>query len=512
MPVALCGRPCQCHYVRVTDRPEHTSEHRSSPDSEAFAEFMSAGWARREEALPPLSEPARWAASRRDALSAAFPRERLVIPAGSLKVRSNDTDYQFRPHTAFAHLTGLGADREPDAVLVLEPLESGGHEAVLYARPLAPRDSKESFTDHRYGEFWVGPAPTLESLAAELGVTTAHLDQLPDAIGKDLGLVGLRTLAGVDASVDAAAAAARASTADARIIETAAAADRDLAVHVSTMRLVKDPWEIGQMRQACARTAEAFEAVVREFPQAVRRGRGERWIEGVFGLHARHAGNGVGYQSICAAGDHANTLHWVKNTGDLAEGDLVLLDAGIELDSLFTADITRTLPVSGRFSPAQRKVYEAVLEAQEAGLAAARPGATFKDVHAAAIAVIARYCHEWGLLPEGVSVADTLAPQGQWHRRWMVHGTSHHLGLDVHDCQHALREDYMEGTLRPGMIFTVEPGLYFKADDELVPPELRGIGVRIEDDIVITEDGYEMLSTLPRTADDVEEWMARLLP
>ena len=127
--------------------------------------------------------PARWAAQRRDALSKAFPGERLVIPAGDLKVRSNDTDYQFRPHTAFAHLTGLGADREPDAVLVLEPQAEGGHEAVLYARPMAPRDSEESFTNHRYGEFWIGPGPTLESLAAELGVSTAHLDQLGDAGG-----------------------------------------------------------------------------------------------------------------------------------------------------------------------------------------------------------------------------------------------------------------------------------------------------------------------------------------
>ena len=493
------------------DAPPQTSEHRSSPTSEAFVAFMASGWAKRDEQVPELSEPARWAVQRRDALSKAFPGERLVIPAGDLKVRSNDTDYQFRPHTAFAHLTGLGADREPDAVLVLEPQAEGGHEAVLYARPMAPRDSEESFTNHRYGEFWIGPGPTLESLAAELGVSTAHLDQLGDALGKDLGLVGLRAMKGVDAAVDALVHTARQNSADARIIEAAQEADRDLAVHVSTMRLVKDPWEIDQMRLACRETASAFEAVVREFPEAVRRGRGERWIEGVFGLHARHSGNGVGYDSICAAGDHANTLHWTRNTGEVREGDLILIDAGIEVDSLFTADITRTLPVTGRFSPAQRKVYEAVLEAQEAGLAAAKPGATFKDVHAASIAVIARYCHEWGLLPEGVTVEQTLAEEGQWHRRWMVHGTSHHLGIDVHDCQQALKEDYMEGTLRPGMIFTVEPGLYFKADDELVPDELRGIGVRIEDDILITETGHEMLSTLPRTVDDIEAWMAGLL-
>ena len=111
----------------------------------------------------------------------------------------------------------------------------------------------------------------------------------------------------------------------------------------------------------------------------MRRGRGERWVEGVFGLHARHAGNGVGYDSICASGDHANTLHWIKNTGDVKDGDLILVDAGVEVDSLFTADVTRTLPVNGTYSPAQREVYEAVLAAQEAGLAAAKPGAAISS-------------------------------------------------------------------------------------------------------------------------------------
>ena len=221
----------------------------------------------------------------------------------------------------------------------------------------------------------------------------------------------------------------------------------------------------------------------------------------------------MGYDSICAAGDHANTLHWIRNTGDLRDGDLLLLDAGIEVDSLFTADVTRTLPISATFTPPQRRIYEAVYAAQQAGIAACRPGRTFKDVHAAAIRVIAEHLLEWGLLPDGVDVEATLDPNtGQYHRRWMVHGTSHHLGMDVHDCAQALREDYMDGVLAPGMILTVEPGLYFKADDEIAPPEFRGIGVRIEDDILITDDGCENLSSMvPSTADEVEAWMARIL-
>ena len=285
--------------------------------------------------------------------------------------------------------------------------------------------------------------------------------------------------------------------------------DAELAEVLSELRMIKDSYEVGQLGEACARTVDAFTAVVAALPEAVRRGRGERWVEGIFGLRARHVGNAVGYDTIAASGEHACTLHWIRNDGELREGELLLLDAGVELDSLYTADVTRTLPVNGQFTDDQRMVYEAVCEAQQAGIDAARPGAKFSDVHKAAVAVIARHLHAWGLLP--VSVEESLADEGGQHRRWMVHGTSHHLGLDVHDCAQARREVYRDGTLRPGMAITVEPGLYFKPDDELVPEGLRGIGVRIEDDIVITETGNINLSDgLPRSSADVERWMASI--
>jgi Xaa-Pro aminopeptidase len=145
-------------------------------------------------------------------------------------------------------------------------------------------------------------------------------------------------------------------------------------------------------------------------------------------------------------------------------------------------------------------------------MAAVRPGNRFSDVHDAAIRVIAEHLEKWGLLPEGIGVEETLDKKhGQYHRRWMVHGTSHHLGLDVHDCALATRQEYMDAELRPGMVLTVEPGLYFKADDLKAPPRFRGVGVRIEDDVLVTEDGHENLSAaMPRTADEVEAWMARV--
>jgi Xaa-Pro aminopeptidase len=491
-----------------------TTDHRTRPTSAAFKEFIARGWAPRPDALPARAEVAAYAAARRDAVSAAYPGERLVLPAGGLKVRSNDTDYVFRPHSAFAHLTGLGADREPDSVLVLEPRD-GGHDAVLYFRPRAGRDTQEFYADARYGELWVGVRPSLEEIEAELGLVARHLDELPEAVGKDVGTVQVRVLRDADpavtAKVDEVRAQARTGEQEQshQPAEQDVTADDELAVMLSELRLTKDEWEVEQLRQACAATAEGFAAIVRGLPDAVAKGRGERWVEGQFGLVARHSGNGVGYDSIAAAGEHACTLHWIRNDGDVREGDLLLVDAGVEVDSLYTADVTRTMPVSGRYSEVQRRVYQAVLDAQQAGLEAVRPGNRFKDVHEAAIRVIAERLAEWGLLP--VDVETSLGDDGGHHRRWMVHGTSHHLGIDVHDCAQARREEYLDAELRPGMVLTVEPGLYFKADDLLVPEELRGIGVRIEDDVLVTEDGHENLSAaLPRTPDDVEAWMASL--
>nr|WP_307863848.1 Xaa-Pro aminopeptidase [Kribbella aluminosa] len=446
-----------------------------------------------------------YASRRRESLSDRFPGERLVIPAGGHRVRSNDMDYVFRPHSAFAHLTGLGGDREPDAVLVLEPRDQGGHEAVLYFRPLADRDTDEFFADTRYGEFWVGASPTIEDIESELGLTARHIDGFADAVAKDLGRVTLRVVPDADPDVTALATRIRPAAHEVLALEL----DEELSHFLSTMRMIKDDWEIEQMRQAVAATQHGFEAVIADLPEAVARGRGERWVEGVFGLHARHQGNGIGYDSICAAGDHATTMHWIKNTGDLRLGDLLLLDAGVELDSLFTADITRTLPINGEFTDTQREIYDAVYAAQEAGLAAVKPGNRFSDIHAAAIRVIAEHLYGWGLLPDGIDVEATLdRNHGQYHRRWMVTGTSHHLGIDVHDCALATRGEYMDAELRPGMILTVEPGLYFKADDLKVPERFRGIGVRIEDDVLVTSDGYENLSAaMPRTAADVEMWI-----
>jgi Xaa-Pro aminopeptidase len=506
----------------LTERVNNRSQR---PASEAFKAFITSQWGPRPELGVEASAASTFTGARRAALSERFGGTRLVVPAGSLKVRSNDTDYRFRPHSAFAHLTGLGTDQEPDAVLVLHPTADGegdpdgdghgtDHHAVLYVRPLAARDTEEFYADSRYGEFWVGARPSLDDVTTLTGIEARHIDELRDALAKDVGVDGVRLLVvtGADDSVETLVEAIRAEAgveqADA---ESEEATDDMLVEATSELRLVKDEHEIEQLREAVARTIEGFEQVVRALPKALAHRRGERVIETTFDAHARLEGYAVGYETIAAAGEHATTLHWITNDGVVRSGEMVLLDAGVEVDSLYTADITRTLPVDGEFTEVQRRVYQAVLDAADAAFAVAKPGTKFRDIHTAAMEVIAARLEEWGLLPDDVTAEVSLSTEGQQHRRWMVHGTSHHLGLDVHDCAQARRELYLDGVLEPGMVFTIEPGLYFKADDLAVPEEYRGMGVRIEDDVLVTADGNENLSAaLPRRPEDVEAWMARL--
>ncbi|MEW2012173.1 MULTISPECIES: aminopeptidase P family protein [Microbacterium] len=457
----------------TTETAAAATTNRKQPFPAGFLDSISTGWAERPASLPEQRAEAPYAAARRAAVSAAFPGLRLVVPAGSYKQRSNDTDYPFRAHSAFSHLTGWGADAVPDSVLVFEPT-GDGHDVTLYLRERADRTTTEFYADAAIGEFWIGPRPALDAVAADLGIRTAHIDAFQ-------------------------------STAEDRTVEV----DDELTRFVSELRLVKDPYEIAQMRLAVEATGRGFDDIVAELPRIIDTPRGERAIEGVFHLRARTDGNGEGYDTIAASGPHACYLHWTRNDGAVVPGDLVLIDAGVEVDSLYTADITRTLPVSGTFSAVQRRIYDAVLEAADAAFAAARPGVKFRAVHEAAMAVIAARTAEWGLLP--VTAEEALhADKGGQHRRYMVHGTSHHLGIDVHDCAQARREMYYDGELEPGMVFTIEPGLYFQIDDLTVPEEYRGIGVRIEDDILMTENGPVNLSAdIPRTADEIEAWIAR---
>lgn len=463
-------------------RSEPKTESHDPAVPEAYAAFMRTGWGDRELDLPrhPVADRA---ADRRRRLAEAFPGERLVLPAGGYKVRANDTDYRFRPDTAHAHLSG---NQTSDAVLVVED-----DAAVLYARPRSSRETDEFFRDRQYGELWAGRRPSLGELADSLGLECRHLEQLDD----DLARPGkTRVLRGVDGRVDG-------------LVEADGGRDTELARLASELRLVKDDWEVAQLQEACDITTLGFEDSVREWDRVIEHG--ERWLEGTFFRRARAMGNDLGYDSIVGGGRHATTLHWIENSGPIVPGELVLLDMGVEASSLYTADVTRTLPIAGTWTSLQRELYELVLRAQRAGIEAVRPGARFLAAHDAAMSVIAHGLEDMGLLP--VPAEEALSPDSKVYARWTLHGTSHMLGMDVHDCARSAPETYPKGDLEAGMVLTVEPGLYFQEDDLLVPEELRGIGIRIEDDILVTADGSRNLSeALPRDPDEIEAWMDRL--
>ena len=448
-----------------------------TPHSKEFLKFIAADWADTDSSLPALHEVARYAAARRAKVAKAFSGQVILIEASLPRVRANDTDYRYRPSTAFTHLTGWGSDTVPGSVLVIDARKKQP-KSYLYLMPTAGKDSDEFFANPAIGEFWVGQRPTLQEIEAKLGIKTVDIKKLPkhrEGFGKVL-----------------------------------TEKSKKLAVFLSELRFVKDDYEIAEMRKAVAASIKGFEDIAKNLKRASEHSRGERVVEGTFFARARLEGYDLGYETIAASGPNACILHWTRNDGEVRSGDLILVDAGVEVDSLYTADITRTLPINGKFSKEQRFVYEAVLEAADAAFAVAKPGIKFRDVHNAAMKVIAAKVSELGLIP--VSSEDALKPDNQHHRRFMVHGTSHHLGLDVHDCAQARREMYQDGILEEGMIFTIEPGLYFHKNDLKVPKNFRGIGVRIEDDVLVTKDGVENLSSaLPRDPDALEAWLQKLI-
>ncbi|MEV4709121.1 aminopeptidase P family protein [Actinoplanes sp. NPDC049316] len=457
---------------------------------EAFLQFMRDGW--REDRLEVTARPeAPNHAKRRAALSDAFPGETLIIPTGNEKVRANDTDYPFRPGSDFAYLTG---DSDPDGVLIMRPSGSG-HDAVLYTHDRNSKDT-DAFFRSRNGELWVGRRHTLAERSTELGLETAPYSELGKALA-DCAPARTRVLRGLDPAVDRAILA---YDPDPQVRR-----DRALAAVISELKLVKDEWEIAQLQEAIDATVRGFEDVARVLPAD--RGVKERLLEGVFALRARHDGNDVGYGSIVGAGAHATILHWVRNTGVTKPGELLLMDMGVEGRTYYTADVTRTVPVSGTFTPLQRQVYDIVHASQQAGMDAVKPGVKFRDVHLTCMRVLAEGLADLGLLP--VSVDEAMSENSTVYRRWTLHGFGHMLGIDVHDCSAARKETYRDGALQEGYVLTVEPGLYFQPEDDLVPEELRGIGVRIEDDVVVTADGCRNLSAgLPRSSAEVEAWLA----
>lgn len=471
---------------------EKASTAKASHDTQppqALVAFMSRDWLERpldRRAHPQLGR----LRERRAALSRAFAGTLLLLPAGCEHVRANDTYFRFRPSSEFAYFMGGG---EPGALLVFEP-DGAGHRTRLFT-PEHNRGTAAAFTDRVHGELWVGTHRGVDESRAYYGVDACEpissIDEYLDA--RRAQRSPMRLLRGSNPAIDAHFEARD--------------ADAEFATHLSEMRLRKDEYEIAELRTAVEITKRGFEDVLAVLPGA----RSEREVEAAFWRRARMEANDVGYLTIAGSGEHACTLHWIRNDGALRRGELLLLDAGVECDSLYTADVTRTLPIGGTFSPEQRAVYDLVFEAQRTGIEACVPGNDFLEPNRRAMRVLAQGLIEMNVLR--CSLDEALDPEHQFYRRYTLHNVSHMLGLDVHDCAHARTEAYRFGKLEAGMALTVEPGLYFQPDDATVPEHLRGIGVRIEDDVVVTTGAPENLSAiLPSTASAVEDWMRENSP
>lgn len=407
-----------------------------------------------------------------------------IIPTGAVKLRNHDSEYRFRPRSDFYYLTGF---REPDAVLVLVPHHAEAH-SVLF---LNEKDREaETWTGRRLG---VAAAPETLGVARAypLGELWTRLAELLPGHGRLV--YGFGEDSAFDHELLAHVAELQQKSRAPRVVPRQWV---EPALLLHELRLKKDEGELERMRAAARVSAEAHRAVMRAARPGVNEGELDALLEYTF---RRRGGTGSAYGNIVAGGANACILHYRENDQPLREGELCLVDAGCEWD-FYASDVTRTFPVGGRFTSEQRALYELVLRAQDAAIARVRPGATQDEVHDAAVGVLCDGLLALGLLS---GTREEVLEQ-QTYRRFYMHRTGHWLGLDVHDC--GLYS--VGGAPRPfeaGMVTTVEPGLYVAPDEERVEPRWRGIGIRIEDDVLVTAAGHELLTgDVPRAPEEIE--------
>lgn len=407
-----------------------------------------------------------------------------VIPAARIRLRSRDTEYRFRQDPDFYYLTGFD---EPDAIAVITPHDEE-HRFTLFVRP---RD--------RDRELWDGPRAGVEGARERFGATAAYpVDELETRLQALLEPADrIHYVLGAHRELDAVLIAlldplrrtrARSGRGPTGILDPGEALGR--------MRMVKEPDEVERIRVAARIAAAGHRAAIGH----ARPGVGEWELEAVLEATFRGAGaTGASFPSIVAAGENATVLHYVRNDARVGDGDLILIDAGAEW-GMYCSDITRTFPASGRFSPEQRAVYELVLEAEQAAIGAVVPGASFSAIHEAALDVLVPGMVALGLLTGDI---EQLRDE-RIYRRFYMHQTSHWLGLDVHDAGAYVIDDESV-TLEPGMVLTIEPGLYIPADAEGAPPGFGGVAVRIEDNLLVTAGGHEILTReVPVDPDELE--------
>ena len=410
-----------------------------------------------------------------------------IIPGAREVTRSRDTEYPFRQNSDLFYLTGF---EEPDAVLVLVPGRRQG-QVVLFCRERDP--DMELWNGYRLGP---------EGAVAYLGVDDAFpIDDLDEILpGLIEGTQRIYYSMGHDDVFDQRVMGWVNQIR--KLVRTGAAppADfTDLAFLLHEQRLIKSAAEVRVMRKAGEISAAAHVRAMQECQP----GRYEYHLEAAIQhTFAEHGARFPAYNSIVGSGANACVLHYTENASKMRAGDLVLIDAGCEYQG-YAADITRTFPVSGQFSPEQRAIYDVVLEAQRAAIAKVRPGNTWNQPHDATVRVITRGLIKLGLLRG----KERELIKAEAYRDFYMHRAGHWLGLDVHDVGE-YRVDGRWRQLEPGMVLTIEPGIYIAADNTKVPKRWRGIGVRIEDDVVVTEQGCDVLTgDVPKRADEIEALM-----
>jgi Xaa-Pro aminopeptidase len=418
-----------------------------------------------------------------------------IIPTAPEVMRNADADYPYRHDSYFYYLTGF---TEPEATLVLVAGEKD--QTILFCRE--KNEEREIWDGYRYG-----PEAASEAFGLDAAYSIASIDtELPKLMANAPALFyALGSSSRLDDQIKGWLNAVRAQV---RAGVTAPSAAIDIRVILNEMRLVKDAYEIGIMQRAADITAEAHARAMR----CSRAGLREYHLEAEL-LHEfrRNGSQFPAYGSIVAAGPNACVLHYRAGDAELRDGELVLIDAGCELDS-YASDITRTFPVSGKFSGSQKALYEIVLDAQYAAIAATRPGARFTDGHDAALKVLAQGMLDTGLLDKNkVGSLDDVIANGNY-RQFYMHRTGHWLGMDVHDVGD-YRDPAPAGaekpwrTLAPGMVLTIEPGIYVRPA-EGVPDAFWHIGIRIEDDALVTTDGCDILTRkAPKTVAEIEAVM-----
>lgn len=407
----------------------------------------------------------------------------LVLHGGELRTRSNDTEFRFRPDSDFHYLTGL---REPGAVMVLR----GGASPrfTLFVRPKDPE-----------AEVWSGRRTGPEGATAKYGADAAHplselAEQLPKLIdGAPQIHYPLGRWRALDTMVQRAIDHLRRRN---RWGETPPDVVCDARTTLGEDRITKDAGALAALRRAVEISSDAHIAAMK----ATRPGMHEYEIEALVEYELRRRGaDGPAYGSIVGGGANATILHYVDNESPLVDGELLLIDAGAEVD-LFAADITRTFPIGGRFTPAQRDLYDIVLRANLAGIELARVGGDIDTIHRRCLTILSEGLIALGLVDGPVDAA----LEQEAFKKYYMHRTSHWLGADVHDAGY-----YTLGRkprpLQPGYVLTIEPGLYVPADDDRAPPEMRGCGIRIEDDVLVRDEGPEVLTwRVPKTIADIE--------